>query len=102
MLPDWTPKVLGAAVFIHVSQFLVLSAASVPVTSTNPFTTLKNLVFFSALPIPTWATFALFVLVSLPILLIVAGYIFQMFGSEIGAAVAILLGFATAAIGFLA
>lgn len=96
-LPSWTPQVLGAAVFIHIAQFLVVTAASgsLLATDSNPFSFLKDLVTFGALDIPAWASLALFVLVSLPILLIVASYVFAMFGSEVGALTAIALGLVT-------
>lgn len=100
MLPEWTLKVLIAATFVHVA-FAVICSLDVTgdaprETDDNPFVTIKNVVFFTGCPgLNGIAAFVLFMLLSLPILLIGATFVFQMFGSEIGAAVAIILGLVT-------
>lgn len=67
-------------------------------TTGNPFSILKSAATFSACGLDAWVSVIMFLFLTLPALLIVAGYVFQMFGSEIGAAVAVALGLVTGAV----
>lgn len=99
-LPSWTPGLLLGAGFAHVTQFFLCEEALFA-TSDNVFGVIADIVSFTGCTdIPGWASFLLFMVFSLPLFLLVANFIFEMFGSEIGAAVAIVLGVATAAVGF--
>lgn len=84
-----------------MAQFFVCGADLIGTTG-NPFSVLKNAITFNACGLPDWVSVVLFMVLTLPALLAIAGYVFQMFGSEIGAAVAILLGLVSGAIAVFA
>lgn len=100
-LPDWAWKYLLATAFVHTVQFVFFGSALVG-TGSNIFTVIKDAATFNATGLPDWFTVVMFLILTLPGLLIVAAYVFQLFGSEIGAAVAILLGLVTGAIAVFA
>jgi hypothetical protein len=91
----------GLDIFLHLSQFF-LGGVALFSTVGNPFIVVSRMVAFTAVPgVPAWVSVVLFTVGSLPLLLIAANFIFDMFGSEIGAAIAVAVGVAAGVFGFV-
>lgn len=94
---------LIVGLFGHLAQFF-MCAGELLSTGGGPgafFGVLADLVSFTGCSgLPAFMSLVFFFIFSAPLIAVVASFVFSMFGSEIGAAVAILLGVVTAAVGF--
>lgn len=95
------PTHFGVTAFVYLAQFLMLGAAT-PAEASNPFDAAANFIAFTAVEgLPIWVSFALFAILTLPTLFLVASYVFELFGSELGTAAALLILGAATLFGFI-
>lgn len=101
MVPEWTYKWLGVSAFVYVAQFLVCGTALLGTTGSFLDILLEIIGFTACAGLPGWVSFAAFMLISLPGLIILATMLIQLAqGSTAGLVVVALLTVAIAAVGF--
>lgn len=92
MLPGFFVFQTVVTIGSYLLAFFMCSAEAVA-TSTNPFSFVKDLIFFQLCDgLPTWFGLLAFTLITLPWLFMLCVFLFSMFGSEIGAAAAVIIG----------
>lgn len=97
-LPTWLPAHGGITLFAYLTSFFVCGEELAD-TSGNFLQIIGNFIAWNTCSgIPDWVSFSLFVLLTLPWILVLASFVFS---NTVTSAAAVILGSITALIGWL-